>query len=72
MIVAGVMSGTSADGIDVALVRISESALNSRARGGPAIQLLGHATYSYSPRVRGAILSAVSRTVARNCLRLIQ
>ena len=57
MIVAGVMSGTSADGIDVALVKISESTLNSEAGGGRAIQLLGHATYSYSPRVREAILA---------------
>ena len=65
MIVAGVMSGTSADGIDVALVRISESELNSRARGEPAIQLLGHATYSYSPRVRRAILSAMNASSAR-------
>src|SRR5215467_8782443 len=51
MIVAGVMSGTSADGIDVALVEIAE-----RARGrstGKAIRLLGHSTYPYSSKVRG-------------------
>jgi anhydro-N-acetylmuramic acid kinase len=65
MIVAGVMSGTSADGIDVALVKISGARLDSGARGGRAIQLLGHATYSYSPRVRRAILSAMNARSAR-------
>src|SRR5580698_547389 len=53
MVVAGVMSGTSADGINVALVRVDG---NGRR---PAIRLLGHAEYSYPPRVRAAVLAAM-------------
>ncbi len=51
MIVAGVMSGTSADGIDVALVRIS---------GKRRVQLLGHAGYPYPAKVRAAVLAAMN------------
>jgi len=55
MIVAGVMSGTSADGINVALVRISES------RGsGPKLRLLGHAEYPYPKKVRKFVLATMN------------
>ena len=48
MIVAGVMSGTSADGINVALVRL------------PRFALLGHAEYAYQKDVRKAVLAAMN------------
>ena len=59
MIVAGVMSGTSADGIDVALTRISGS------RHAPKIELLAHEHYSYPAAVRKAVLSAMNAESAR-------
>ncbi len=61
IVVAGVMSGTSADGINVALVRMR----NSRSRGrNPGFELLGHAEYSYPKRVRAAVLAAMNATQA--------
>ena len=55
MIVAGVMSGTSADGINVALVHFP-----ARAGGRNAVKLLGHAEYPYPGKVRSAVLSAMN------------
>ena len=60
MIVAGVMSGTSADGINVALVRITN---HSRARTpGLHFKLLGHSEYPYPQNVRKFVLSAMNST----------
>lgn len=58
MIVAGVMSGTSADGIDVALVEISGPA--SRQRQQPRLELLGHAHTSYNNATRRMVLGMMN------------
>jgi anhydro-N-acetylmuramic acid kinase len=59
MIVAGVMSGTSADGINVALVRMG------RAHSvRPDFELLGHAEHSYPKKVRAAVLATMNATRA--------
>jgi anhydro-N-acetylmuramic acid kinase len=55
LVVAGVMSGTSADGVDVALCRISPG-----LRGGmPRVKLLGHAGFAYPKGLRAAVLEAM-------------
>lgn len=66
MIVAGVMSGTSADGINVALVRITEQQ-GPRVRGrvrprqpGLKIELLAHGEFPYPPKVRRSVLTAMN------------
>ncbi len=56
MIVAGVMSGTSADGVDVALVRIAPPA------AVPRITLLAHYSVAYPPSLRRAVLAAMDAT----------
>jgi len=56
MVVAGVMSGTSADGVDVSLCRIAPA----RSKGEtPRVKLLGHAGFKYSKTVRAAVLAAM-------------
>ncbi|HXE90407.1 MAG TPA: anhydro-N-acetylmuramic acid kinase [Terriglobales bacterium] len=58
MIVAGVMSGTSADGIDVALVRLTGRGWKTR------FSLVKHARYPYPQAVRGAVLAAMNARAA--------
>ncbi len=50
MIVAGVMSGTSADGVDVALVRVAPGAET------PKLKLLGHSGFAYPKPLRAEVL----------------
>jgi len=60
MIVAGVMSGTSADGINVALVRLS-----ARGQECPRYTLLAHEEYPFPAPVRRAILALMNAELAR-------
>jgi len=64
MIVAGVMSGTSADGINVALVRLNHGDRAS-SPGSLRLRLLGHAEYPYPRKVRECILSMMNSTRTR-------
>jgi anhydro-N-acetylmuramic acid kinase len=54
MIVAGVMSGTSADGIDVAVTRIESGKLR------PKLTLLAHEGFPYPASLRRAVLAAMN------------
>jgi anhydro-N-acetylmuramic acid kinase len=65
MIVAGVMSGTSADGINVALVRVRVESSRKLARAHDGFELLGHAEYAYPRKVRAAVLAAMNADRAR-------
>ncbi len=60
MIIAGVMSGTSADGINVALVRLS-----ARGQECPRHTLLAHEQYPFPAPVRRAILAMMNAELAR-------
>jgi anhydro-N-acetylmuramic acid kinase len=54
LIVAGIMSGTSADGVDVALVRLAGRRYRTR------FELLAHRGFPYPTEVRAAVLSAMN------------
>src|SRR5580692_1746716 len=54
MIVAGVMSGTSADGIDVAVVQIEP------VKRKPKLTLLAHQAFPYSAALRRKVLAAMN------------
>jgi anhydro-N-acetylmuramic acid kinase len=54
VIVAGVMSGTSADGINVALARVQGRGFRSR------LELLAHYQFPYPVEVRRAVLAAMN------------
>ncbi len=56
MMVAGVMSGTSADGVDVAIVEISPGVIDGEER---TLRLLHHASTAYPEVLRAAVLSAM-------------
>jgi anhydro-N-acetylmuramic acid kinase len=52
--VAGIMSGTSADGIDVSIVRIAPQ------RGRPLLRLLAHEHFAYPQELRTRVLAAMN------------
>jgi anhydro-N-acetylmuramic acid kinase len=54
VIVAGIMSGTSADGVDVAMVRLSGRRLRTR------FELIAHGAFPYPAEVRAAVLDAMN------------
>jgi anhydro-N-acetylmuramic acid kinase len=56
MTAAGIMSGTSADGIDVALVRIAPGKLR------PKLTLIAHQGFKFSSPLRRAVLNAMNAT----------
>jgi anhydro-N-acetylmuramic acid kinase len=60
MIVAGVMSGTSADGVNVALCRVSPALHNG---GAPRLKVLGHRDFPYAKQLRTMILAVASGEV---------
>ena len=79
MIVAGIMSGTSADGINVAFVRLVDKKPEHRSRGrgrtrhtSAEFKFLAHAEFPYPKSVRGTVLEAMnaSRASVANLARL--
>ena len=73
MIVAGIMSGTSADGINIAIVRIEEPSSpkdlfrrpQTRGQECPRYTLLAHAEFPFPPQVRRTILDLMNAELAR-------
>jgi anhydro-N-acetylmuramic acid kinase len=57
MIVAGIMSGTSADGVDVTLCRVSPALHTGNAA---RLKVLGHRAFAYDRKLRKTILAAAS------------
>ena len=61
MVVAGVMSGTSADGVDVAVCRISGGRIPGDS---PRVKVLGHVGFGYPKAVRGELLRVMEGRAA--------
>lgn len=67
LIVAGLMSGTSADGIDIAICRVAPP-----RSGSPKLKLLAHTSHPYNKQTRAAVLAAMDskRTTTADLSRL--
>jgi anhydro-N-acetylmuramic acid kinase len=68
MIVAGIMSGTSADGVNVAFIKFGEKTNRKKtgvektasSKSSLPFELLGHAEFPYPKQIRAAILNAMN------------
>lgn len=61
MVVAGVMSGTSADGVDVAICRVSPG-----RNGVLRVKVLGHHAMAYPATLRKAVIAAMNSQSAKS------
>jgi anhydro-N-acetylmuramic acid kinase len=64
VIVAGVMSGTSADGINVALVQVNSGIKQGHGQPFPRFKLLAHEEVPYPREVRTRVLAAMNANSA--------
>ena len=67
--VLGLMSGTSADGVDVVAIEVDPGGFE---RGRPFQRLLGHHSAAYPEALHGAVLAAASNRMDPSALCLLQ
>ena len=67
--VLGLMSGTSADGVDAALVEVDPDGFGG---GRPFLRLIGHAQAPYPPALRDAVLAAAANRLDPAALCILQ
>lgn len=67
--VLGLMSGTSADGVDAVLVEVAPGGFKD---GSPFLRLLGHHSLAYPPSLREPVLAAASNRLLPGDLCILQ